>query len=126
MLKKGSETYNALASRVKIYEFDRILQAFLKYNIFEGFNDGQMYLFFEHIEGIEKYIEKILSDISEESNEVSGHSISYPVRKKFYDLICDFSQDEFQSKTQTLIEQNFEGDAREFFLKKLQTFNKIN
>lgn len=122
MLKKGSDAYNALASRINICEFDRILQAFLKYNIFEGFNDDQKYLFFEHIEGIEKYIEKILSDISDDPNEVAGCSISYPARKKLYDLICDLSQDEFHSKTLKLIEQNFEGDAKEFFLKKLQTF----
>lgn len=123
MLKKDSEIYNGLFTRVNVLEFFRILQCFIKYNVFEGFiSDNNDYLYYEQIEGIENYIEKIFNGIIDDSSENSSYNAFYSDRKKLYDMICDFSQEEFYSKTFELIEENFTGESKDFFIKKLQTF----
>lgn len=93
----------------------------MKYNIFESYSDLE-YIYFEKIEGIEKYIDRILLEISNEVSDQQMPSIPYPARRQFFDQICGFSPDEFYSKTRELIENTFDGVYREFFMKKLQGF----
>lgn len=119
--KKGTEGYKNLISKVNVYEFDRIIHSLVKYNIFEGFSTDK-YFYLEQIEGIENYIEKVLFEITEESCENANVNISYPARKHFFDQIIGFSQDEFYQKTVQLVEASFEGDVKEFFLKKVRNF----
>jgi len=109
-----------LLNRIQVLEFDKILLSLVKYNIFEGFSDAK-YIYFEEIEGIENYIDKILQTIKEDPADSNLH-ISYPHRREFYDQISELSPDEFCSKTRELIDSCSDGPKKEFFMKKLQLF----
>lgn len=119
--KLESEEYKTLYSRIDIHEFYRIILALVKYNIFEGFQSKDYY-FFEGIKGIEKYVQKILTDIPDDSAEEAMIIIPYPVRKLFYDQISEFPEEEFYERAKSVIETNYKGEVAEFFMKKLNDF----
>jgi hypothetical protein len=120
--KVGSDFHKNISSRINVYEFERIVYSLVKYNIFEGFSTAE-YFYFEQIEGIEKYIDKVLSEINDDASETAAIKIPYPIRKDFYDQICDFSQDEFIQKATELTNSLFEnGTVKDFFMKKIQSF----
>lgn len=120
-LRKNSEAFKNLESRLNIHEFDRVLQSLINCNIFEGFVDED-YLYFEKIDGIDSYIDKILSEITDETVDGASNFASYSERIKFYDMIRDIPQEQFLTKAYDLVNDNFDGNARDFFIKKLQAF----
>lgn len=122
ILNDDNPLKKSLKSRINVVEFEKILLLLIKYNIFEGFFDLN-YIYFESIDGIGNYIEKILSTIKDDSEEQSMTNFApYPVRKELYNKISSFSPDEFYSKTKELLEDTSEMYNKEFFMKKLQGF----
>lgn len=120
-LNKNSENFKSLESRLNIHEFDRILQSLINYNIFEGYIDSG-YLYFEKIDGVESYIDKVLSEVSDEAADGVINFAAYPDRMRFYGMIRDISQDQFLDRAYDLVNDNFDGNTRDFFIKKLQAF----
>lgn len=121
MLEDGSETKASLLGRASVQEFQRILLSVVKHNIFKSYSD-QEYIYFEKIEGIEKCIDRILTEINDEASDQQSSSVPYPARRWLFDQICEFLPDEFYSKTKELIENTFDGAYKEFFMRKLQNF----
>lgn len=119
-LLDGTDCKNNLLSRINIIELDKILLSLVKYNIFEGFSDSK-FIYFEAIDGIESYIDRIFQNIIDDGNEAIVY-VPYGVRKNLYEKIGEFSPEEFYQKTKEIIEKTFEGSEKDFFMKKLQIF----
>lgn len=120
-IAENTELFKNLSQRVNINEFDKILQSLVKYNIFDGYADDS-FLYFEYLENIEKYLENLPFDMKDDSTDSIGHGIPFSDRKRFYDMICEFSQEEFYLKVQSIIDENFQGETRAFLTMKLQSF----
>lgn len=121
LLPDGSDSKNALLARVNILELDKILLSLAKYNIFEGFYSSK-YIYFEAIQGIDGYIDRIFQTIIDEGNDSLNVYVPYGVRRMLYERIAEFSSEKFYSGTKDVIEEMFHGAEKEHYMKKLQSF----
>lgn len=121
MLEDGTENKVNLLDRVNIREFEGILLSTTECRIFESYTDLK-YIYFKRIKVTEEHIDKVLMEICDEAPDQQALNIPYPVRRDIFNQICEFSPDEFYSKTMDLIESVADSAYRESFTKKLQSF----
>jgi HTH-like len=122
-LSHGSVLREILYSKISVAEFDKLLTALTSYNIFESYSD-ESYFYFEVIEGIEDYVNLLFRDISENADSTFLYA-PYADRKRFYDQIIEFSQEEFYHKSMLLLKEGYSANTIEYFTKKLQAINKM-
>ena len=87
-LPQGSEQRQNFYARIGVFEFEKTLFSLIKFNIFEGFSDDKFF-YFEAIENIDNYTERMLLTIPEKWPD-SACNVPYPVRKVFHEKLMSF------------------------------------